>query len=116
MITIILQIILGLFFIMAGSSKFSSEQQIEGFKNYGYSSGFRIFTGTVELLAAVLLIAGIWISTLAAFGALLVVATMIGAILTHIKIKDSLKDMSMPIILLIIGAGVLTLNYSHILG
>lgn len=116
MITVILQIILGLGFIMFGLMKFNSAQMVEGFKHYGYSPAFRIFTGVVELIAAALLIAGIWNGTLAAIGALLVVGTMIGAIFTHIKVKDSFKDMSMPIILLILGAVVLVLNISHLLG
>ncbi|WP_419961777.1 DoxX family protein [Psychrobacillus sp. BM2] len=116
MVSTILQVVLGLGFIMFGLMKFGSKQMVEGFKHYGYSAGFRIFTGVVEVVAAVLLIAGIWNGTLAAIGSFLVVATMIGAIFTHIKIQDKLKDMMMPIILLVLGAIVLALNYSSLLG
>lgn len=116
MVSIILQVILGLGFIMFGLMKFTSKQMVEGFKHFGYSTGFRIFTGVVEILAAILLIAGIWNEALAAIGSFLVVATMIGAIMTHIKIKDTLKGMMMPIILLVIGAIVFILNYSSLLG
>lgn len=63
----------------------------------------------------VLLIVGIWNGTLAAIGSLLVVATMIGAIFTHIKIQDTLKGMMMPIMLLMIGTIVLGLNYSFLI-
>lgn len=116
MVSIIIQVFLGLGFIMFGLMKFGSKQMVEGFKHYGYSAGFRIFTGVVEIVAAVLLIAGIWNEVLAAIGGFLVVATMIGAIFTHIKIQDKLKDMTMPIILLVLGAIVLALNYSSLLG
>lgn len=116
MVSTILQVVLGLGFIMFGLMKFGSKQMVEGFKHYGYSAGFRIFTGVVEVVAAVLLIAGIWNGTLAAIGSFLVVATMIGAIFTHIKIQDKLKDMMMPIVLLVLGAIVLALNYSSLLG
>ena len=116
MVSTILQVILGLGFIMFGLMKFGSKQMVEGFKHYGYPAGFRIFTGVVEVAAAILLIAGIWNGTLAAIGSFLVVATMIGAIFTHIKIQDKLKDMMMPIILLVLGAIVLALNYSSLLG
>ena len=116
MVSTVLQVILGLGFIMFGLMKFGSKQMVEGFKHYGYSAGFRIFTGVVEIIAAVLLITGIWNGTLAAIGSFLVVATMIGAIFTHIKIQDKLKDMMMPIILLVLGAIVLVLNYSSLLG
>lgn len=116
MVSTIIQVILGLGFIMFGLMKFGSKQMVEGFKHYGYSAGFRIFTGAVEILAAALLIAGIWNEALAAIGSFLVVATMIGAIITHIKIKDSLKDMMMPIVLLVLGVIVLALNYTSLLG
>ena len=116
MVSTVLQVILGLGFIMFGLMKFASKEMVEGFKHFGYSAGFRIFTGIVEIAAAVLLIAGIWNGTLAAIGSFLVVATMIGAIFTHIKIQDKLKGMMMPIILLVLGAIVLALNYSSLLG
>ncbi|WP_156291885.1 DoxX family protein [Oceanobacillus salinisoli] len=116
MLSIIIQILLGLGFIMFGLTKFGSKQMVEGFKTFGYPVWFRIFTGTVELIAAVLLIAGIWNEQLAALGGFLVVGTMIGAILTHIKIKDTLKNTMMPIILLVLGSIVLALNYTSFLG
>ena len=116
MLSIILQVVLGLGFIMFGFMKFSSAQMIEGFKYFGYSAGFRIFTGVMELAAAALLIAGIWNDTLTAIGSLLVVGIMLGAIFTHIKIHDKVKNMAMPIILLGLGATVLALNYSALLG
>lgn len=114
MVSIILQVILGLGFIMFGLMKFFSKQMVEGFKHFGYPTGFRFFTGAVEIFAAILLIAGIWNGVLAAIGGFLVVMTMIGAILTHIKIKDTLQGMMMPIVLLVIGAVVLGLNYSSL--
>ncbi len=114
MVSTILQVILGLGFIMFGLMKFFSKQMVEGFKYFGYPTGFRIFTGGVEILAALLLITGIWNGALAAIGGFLVVATMIGAIYTHIKIQDKLKGMMMPIILLVIGVIVLILNFSSL--
>lgn len=101
---------------MFGFMKFTSKDMVEGFKHFGYSTGFRIFTGAVEIVAAVLLIAGIWNEALTAIGSFLVVATMIGAIFTHIKIKDTVKGMMMPIVLLVVGAIVLGFSYSSILG
>ena len=67
-LSIILQIILGLGFLMFGFMKFGSKQMVEGFKHYGYPGWFRVFTGIVELIAAALVIAGIWNETLAALG------------------------------------------------
>ena len=49
-LSIILQVILGLGFLMFGFMKFGSKQMVEGFKHYGYPGWFRVFTGIVELI------------------------------------------------------------------
>lgn len=114
-LSIILQVILGLGFLMFGFMKFGSKQMVEGFKHYGYPGWFRVITGIVELISAALVIAGIWNETLAAWGGLFIVATMTGAIITHIKIKDTFKEMMMPIILLILGLVLLLINFGSML-
>lgn len=114
--SIILQVLLGIGFLMFGIAKFRSPEMVEGFKHFGYPGWFRIFTGLIELVVTVLMIIGIWNMTSAAWGGLLVVATMIGAILTHIKIKDTLKGMIMPIVLLILGFIVVSINFGSLLG
>ena len=111
-LSIILQVLLGLGFLMFGYQKFTSEDMKQGFEYFGYSQGFRIFTGAFEVLSAVVILAGIWVKPLAAIGGLMIVATMIGAIGTHLKIKDTVKNMLMPFILLVLGALVLILNWS----
>lgn len=114
-LSIILQVLLGLGFLMFGFMKLGSKQMVEGFKHYGYPGWFRVFTGLVEILSAVFVIIGIWNDTFAAWGGLLMVVTMIGAIITHIKIKDSVKNMMMPIILLILGLIVFLINFESLL-
>ncbi|MFS0906178.1 DoxX family protein [Priestia aryabhattai] len=114
-LSIILQAILGLGFLMFGFMKFGSKQMVEGFKHYGYPGWFRVVTGLVELISAALVIAGIWNETLAAWGGLFIVATMIGAIFTHIKMKDTVKNMIMPIFLLILGLVVLVINFGSLI-
>ncbi|MBQ6445935.1 DoxX family protein [Cytobacillus oceanisediminis] len=111
----ILQVLLGLGFLMFGFMKLGSKQMVEGFKHYGYPGWFRVFTGLVELISAVLVIVGIWNETLAAWGGLLIIVTMIGAIITHIKIKDTVKSMMMPIILLIFGLIIFLINFESLL-
>lgn len=84
---------------MFGYQKFTSEDMKQGFEYFGYGQGFRIFTGFLEILSAIVIIAGIWIEPLAAIGGIMIVIVMIGAIMTHVKIKDKVKNMSMPFIL-----------------
>lgn len=113
-LSIILQGILGLGFIIFGFMKFS-KQMVEAFNHYGYPGWFRVFTGVAELVSAALVIAGIWNEALAAWGGLLISATMLGAIFTHIKVKDTVKQMIMPFLLLILGLIVLIINFDHLL-
>ncbi|SFS80416.1 DoxX family protein [Paenibacillus sp. BC26] len=109
MFSIILQIVLGLGFLLFGFMKFGS-QMAEEFKRYGYSAGFRVFTGLVEIVIAAILIWGLWMDGLAAWGGILIVVTMVGAIVTHLKVKDAANKMMMPILLLILGIIVLLIN------
>lgn len=100
---------------MFGFMKFGSKQMVDEFGRYGYPGGFRIFTGLVEVIAAVFVISGIWNDQLAAWGGLFIVATMVGAIFTHIKVKDPVNKMMMPIVLLILGLIVLLINFGTLL-
>ena len=116
MLSIIIQVLLALMFLLAGLPKFTSNQQIEAFKTYGYSQSFRVFTAVVEVATALLLIIGIWNQQSAAIGGFLVFATMIGAIIMHIKLKDSIKNMVLPIVLLVLGGFVFLENLNVFLG
>jgi DoxX-like family len=81
---------------------------VEAFETYGYPQWFRIFTAFVEAVTALLLIIRIWNQQSATIGGLLVFATMIGAISTHIKLNDSFKNMVLPIVLLVLGLHLLS--------
>src|SRR5690625_5249381 len=110
-IKIIIQALLGLGFLMFGYQKFTSEDMKKGFEYCGCSNSFRIFTGSFEMLSAVVVIIGIWVKPLATIGGLMIVATMIAALITHLKIKDQVKNMIMAFILLIMAIVVVILNW-----
>ncbi|MCD7034082.1 DoxX family protein [Metabacillus sp. GX 13764] len=110
----ILQIILGVGFLLFGFMKFGAKQMNEEFERYGYSAWFRIVTGIVEIAGAVLVIAGFWNATAAAWGALLISLTMIGALITHIKVKDSFSKSVSPLVFLILGLVVLIFNWGSL--
>ena len=96
----ILQVILALMFIIAGSGKiFGSKMHIENFKTWGYPQWFRIVTGIIELVGAILLILGYWNETAPLIGAAIFVAVGIGGVMTHIRMKDTLKDTAMILVL-----------------
>lgn len=113
-LSVVLQGLLGLGFLMFGFMKFGSKQMVDEFQRYGYSGSFRYFTGFIEVIAAILMIVGIWIDSLAAWGSLLIVITMLGGVGTHMKVKDPVNKMMMPIILLILGLVVFLIHFESL--
>jgi|SRR5699024_4497175 len=113
-VSIILQVLLGLGFLMFGFQKFTSEDMKKGFDYFGYGDGFRVFTGFVEMSAAIIIIVGIWVKPLAVVGGIIIAVTMIGALLTHVKIKDQAKNMVMPFVLLLLGLTVGIINWFYV--
>jgi len=99
-ITWILQGLLGTMLLMAGTGKvFGSNMHKEAFAKWGYPQWFRGVTGFTEVVAAVLLIIGYWNENMALIGAAMLVAVGIGGVITHIRVKDTLKDSAMIAIL-----------------
>lgn len=72
-------------YLFAGSSKFFSEQAVEGFRNMGYSDGFRIFIGSAELSGAI----GLWLPRLAFWAAVGLAMIMVGAVHTHLTVTEA---------------------------
>lgn len=98
--TWVLQGILALMFIIAGSGKtFGSKMHIENFEKWGYPQWFRVVTGLIELVGAILLIVGYWYETATLNGAAIFVVVGIGGVITHIRVKDTLKDTAMILVL-----------------
>lgn len=94
--------------------KFGAKQMVQEFQRYGYSQGFRIFTGLIEVIGAVGMIAGIWYPQIAALAAILFALTMIGGLFTHIRLKDPGKNMGAPFILLILSIIVAIINLNSL--
>ena len=93
----ILQILGAAMFLMAGVSKLTGNEQMVGmFDVIGIGQWFRYLTGGIEVLSAILLL----IPRFSGIGALLLIPTMIGAILTHLFIVGG--SPVVPIILLVI--------------
>ncbi len=105
----ILQIILIAFFTMAAVSKITNSQAlVDQFDEMNLPQWFRIVTGWVEVIGAVLLIIGFWSKTSAVLGALLFIVVGVGGILSHIRSKDNVKG-TLPIIVLTLIATLLFL-------
>ena len=73
--------LLALAFAGAGGAKlYGVPMMVQEFEHIGLGQWFRYLTGTLELLGAFLIL----VPSLAAFGALLLIGIMIGAIVTHL--------------------------------
>ena len=84
-------------FLMVGFLKLKGDPQLVGlFKAIGLGQWFRYLTGTLEVAGAVLLL----IPRTSGLGALLLVAVMVGAVVTHVVIVGG--SPLMAIILLVV--------------
>ena len=78
-----LQVLVALVLLAAGSGKLvGSAAMVALFDAIGIGQWFRYLTGSIEVVSAILLL----IPSLAFFGALLLVPTMVGAVVTHLFI------------------------------
>lgn len=109
-LTVVLQVVLGLAFIGAGTSKLvGTQQMVNDFDRFGYPRRFMYFTGATEVVAALGVLAGIFVPLLAVFGGLLIVAVMVGAVSTHVRTKDPGSRITPPVILLVLAIVVVFL-------
>lgn len=77
----VLQIAAAGMFLSAGYGKLTADpQMVAAFEAIGFGQWFRVLTGSLEVLGSVLLL----IPRFSGFGALLLAAVMVGAVLTHL--------------------------------
>jgi len=108
MLSTILAVILGIAFLGAGITKLTRQKQmVENFKRWGYADVVLIATGTVELLAALMLLVGIALQFLAVTGGMLIILVMLGALMTHQRAHDKLALWIPPVVLLGLDIGLL---------
>ena len=99
----ILSGLLGLAFIAGGGTKLAAmPPHPEHFAGWGFPGWFMYLTGAIELVSGVLL----FIPRVAAFGAALLVGTMIGAAATHLTHADA-ANVAPSLVMLVLSAVVL---------
>ena len=92
------QIALAGMFLFVGGLKLTGAPQLVGlFDAIGIGQWSRYVTGSIEVVSAVALLVPAW----AAFGALLLIPTMVGAVFTHLFIVGG---SAVPATVLLIGA------------
>lgn len=112
-IATILQVLLGLAFLGAGTPKVMGQQQmVDSFRKWGYPQWFRPIVGSGEILCGIGVLLGIawgWIAVLAALG---LIFAMLGALFTHMRIHDETQAFIPPSVLLLIAVVVVALRWT----
>lgn len=105
-------LLLVLIFVPQGWSKFFDDSGWSvAFRHWGYPDWFRVTIGVMELAAVVLLLAG----RTAAFGALLIMAVMLGGMATHL-IFDGGRHMTSEVVPLVLATVVLVVRRGQLRG
>ena len=114
-IKIILQLIVGLGILNVWLLRFNKKTAFRGgnagsmkeeFKAYGLPESLIYVVGFIKISLTVLLIAGIWMESLVDPAAIGMAAMMLGAIIMHLKIRDSFKQ-TLPALSLLIICGII---------
>ena len=96
------QIIVAGLFLMAGASKLSgAPAMVAMFDAIGVGQWLRYVTGAIEVGSALMLL----VPSLAAYGSLLLVATMTGAVMTHVFV---IGGTTAPALVLLVAAAIIT--------
>ena len=109
-VSIVLEVILGIGYVIVGYMKFGGREPVESFKHYGYSNGFRILVGILEMLGGIWMIIGIWSQWVAILAGLWITVIMVGAIITQIRAKSEVKEIMLPVPFLILAMAVSVIN------
>ncbi|MBT8043082.1 MAG: DoxX family protein [Pontiella sp.] len=75
----------------------------EEFAAYGLPAWFMYVVGACKIAAALMLMTGTWVSSLVQPGAIGMAILMSGAVLMHLKVKDTFKKTSASIAMLIMA-------------
>lgn len=101
-----LQLVAAAEFLWAGTRKLTGATGVDTFEAIGLGRWFRYLTGTIEVGSAVLLL----LPWLAAFGALALATTMVGAVLTNLFITAN--SPVVPLVLLAVTTTIATMRWS----
>lgn len=111
-LAIILQVLLGLVFLGAGGQKLAgSEEMVNDFERFGYPRWFLYVTGAVEITGAIGMLAGIFLPVVGALAGLWLAAVMLGAIFTHLRLKDSASKMVPALVLVVLVLAVSVIRF-----
>ncbi|GKU77369.1 DoxX family protein [Paenibacillus sp. L3-i20] len=112
-LTLVFQCLLIVVFLFSGLSKVKgAKMQVETFRHLGLPQWFRAAAGYIVLVGVAGLIIGFWHESILFLAGMWISCIMLGAVLSHIRVKDSFKQMFPALLLMIIVFLFSLLNYS----
>jgi putative oxidoreductase len=103
-------LVAGMFLFSGGLKLAGADALVQLFDAIGIGQWFRYLTGSIEVIAALLLLT----SRFAVFGALLLIPTMIGAIATHVFIVGG--SPVIPLVLLALSSAIVWVRRHQLAG
>lgn len=101
--SIVLQSLLILYYLFSGSAKVIGAKYWDDiFNTLKLPQWFRIVTGFVQLIGAIVLIVGFWIEGAIAWAGIWLGITMLLAVLAHIRVKDQFGKTMTPVVFLVL--------------
>lgn len=83
---------------------------IDIFNNLRIPQWFRVITGIVQLVGVAVLVRGYWAADVIAWGAIWLGITMTGALLAHLRVKDSIGKTIPPVVFLLLLIILIIMN------
>lgn len=118
LLSIGIQILLGLFFTPEGVIKWTHiGPSTARFIHFRYPRWFRYATGVVEVLVGIGLLVGLWLPAIAALAALLLIVEMLIAIYSHlVRGKDAFVPDAVPAaVFLVMALVVLSIRWGSLI-
>ena len=101
--SIILQSLLVAYYLFSGFSKMTGAKYwVNIFEEIKLPQWFRVVTGGIQFIGAAILITGYWYESAVVYGAILLGITMIGAVLAHIRVRDTFNKTAAAIVFLVL--------------
>ncbi|RAR42134.1 DoxX family protein [Paenibacillus sp. MDMC362] len=114
--SIVLQSLLILYYLFSGSAKvIGAKYWVDIFNTLRLPQWFRIVTGLVQLVGAIVLIIGYWVEGAVAWAGIWLGITMLVAVLAHIRVKDQFGKTVTPVVFLVFIIILTMLNADNLL-
>lgn len=114
-VAIVLEILVGLIFLMAGSSKvFGSQMQVDSFNHLKLPQWFRVVTGLTQYVGVIAIVIGFWVPSWSAAAGIWLAIVMLFATIAHLRVKDTFKQTFPAVVIMVLAILIFALQASDL--